>query len=300
ENCGNGLDDDCDGATDCLDTNCVAFPLCVGCSACMGATNVVSPGGRYDVVLGPHVQTGSCGGTGSEAYLSFTLVAASDVFIATHGSGLDTKLYVRSCTCSGTEVDCNDDADGLTSSRLTLTNLAAGTYNVIVDTNAAMSATVSVDVYVSSPGVASDRCGNPTFIPAGAAMLSGDSCTYASDYDMVTDTVGCQYPGGGDGPDRVFYFYLPTARTVAFNGCNGATTYDSTVFIRSVCSDGVAAANQLACNDDGCGGGPSCTARYRSAQSDIMLGPGLYYLFVDGYGSMTCPCGAYGFTLTGF
>ena len=46
---------------------------------------MASTGGRYTVMLGAHAQTGSCSGTvGSEAYLTFTLTATSDVFIATH------------------------------------------------------------------------------------------------------------------------------------------------------------------------------------------------------------------------
>ena len=50
----------------------------------------------------------------------------------------------------------------------------------------------------------------------------------------------------------------------------------------------------------GCSGGAGCTApRFRSAGS-VSLGPGLYYLFVDGYGTdVGCSCGDYAFAITG-
>jgi len=128
---------------------------CGSCSACSGATTVSAPGGRYDVTTSSSGETGSCGDTsGYEATLTFTLTAMSDVFITTHQAGaVDTVLYVRECDCGGTEVACNDDADGRSTSALQLT-LAAGTYNVFVDTAAATGQTIPVDVYVSEPGAA--------------------------------------------------------------------------------------------------------------------------------------------------
>ncbi|MCZ7681315.1 MAG: putative metal-binding motif-containing protein [Sandaracinaceae bacterium] len=101
---------------------------------------------------------------GSEGYLTFTLPTASDVFITTHHAGsTDTVLYVRDCTCGGPEISgaCNDNADGRTTSRLRLLNLPAGTYNVVVDTKTTTSGSIPVDVYITTPGPESDRCGNP-------------------------------------------------------------------------------------------------------------------------------------------
>jgi len=286
----NGVDDDCDGTTD---------EGCGACSACTGSTTVSAPGGRYSVSLGAHSRTGSCGGAGSEAYLTFTLTDASDVFITTHDTGsVDTVLYVRDCTCDGSEIACNDNADGLNTSTLRLTNLSAGTYNVIVDTKAAMSATVSVDVYVSQPGAESDRCGNPTFIPAGTTNISGNTCAFNHDYDITADSIDCQYSRAGDTQDVVYYFYLPTSRSVNFGGCLSGVTVDEVFYIREVCSTpGIT--NQVACNDDGCGGPPGCGSKYR-ADLYATLGPGLYYFIMDGWNpDISCDCGDWQAMLSG-
>src|SRR5688500_8090107 len=97
-----GADDDCDGMAD---------EGCGACGACTGAIGITGSGGRFDVPLGPHVQTGGCSATaGSEGYLTFTLTAPSDVFIATHGAGIDTVVYVRQCNCGGMQNGCNDNA----------------------------------------------------------------------------------------------------------------------------------------------------------------------------------------------
>lgn len=272
--------------------------MCASCGTT--ATTVVAPGGRYNVALRPHAQTGSCGGAGSEAYLTFTLTATSDVFISTHGASFDTVVYVRDCTCTGRESGCNDDADGRTSSTLRLQDLRAGTYNVFVDTKAAMSASLNVDVYITPSGTAGDRCGDAIPIAPGAANVSGNNCSFANDYDIVLNTE-CSSSYIGNGEDVVYYFYLPTSRTVTISGCNAITDYDSALWIRDVCTN-AAVSSQVACNDDGCSGGWNCSGRRRSAIT-ATLGPGLYYLFVDAWDNndpADCLCGNYRFDLTGF
>ncbi len=288
----NGIDDNCNDAVD---------EGCGSCASCSGAIGVTPPGGRYDVTLGPDAQSGSCGGAGgAEGYLTFRLTSASDVFITTHQAGsTDTVLYVRQCTCTGTEVAgaCNDDADGRATSSLRLTNLPSGTYNVVVDTKTGTPGTVvPVDVYITEPGTESDRCGNPTFITAGTTNLTGDTCAFSTDYQPALGGA-CAYSGTGAARDRVFYFYVPTTRTVSISGCTSGSIYDQTMYLRSVCTDGSAAAQPI-CNDDGCSGGPSCDARLRSSFSTT-LGPGLYYLVVDGYLGGSCDCGAYQLSMSG-
>ena len=62
------------------------------------------------------------------------------------------------------------------------------------------------------------------------------------------------------------------------------------------CSDDTLPA-QVACNDDGCGGSPrSCTAGLRSSIPQA-LGPGLFYLVVDGYSTNS---GAYTLNISGY
>jgi hypothetical protein len=289
ESC-NGVDDDCDSSVD---------EGCGSCTGCSGAIGVSAPGGRVSVPLSANAETGSCGGAGSEGYLTFTLSATSDVFITTHQAGsMDTVLYVRDCDCSGMERACNDNADGRNTSTLRLTSLPAGTYNVFVDTKAPTSGSVPVDIYITTPGTQSDRCGNPSFIAAGTSSITGDTCAYTMDYAPTT-TVDCDFPGVGAGWDRVYYFYLPSAATVSFDGCNGTSDYDETIFIRDVCTSG-SAANQVMCMDDNCMGGMGgCAGVYRAANS-VSLPAGLYYFFADGWGTASgCACGNFQYDISG-
>jgi len=283
----NGVDDNCDSVVD---------EGCGSCASCGGATSVSAPGGRFMVPLVANAETGSCGGGGSEGYLTFTLTTAADVFITTHHSAVDTVLYVRECSCDGAERACNDDADGLVSSALQLTSLAAGTYNVFVDTETTMSGPIAVDIYISVPGTESDRCGNPSFISAGTTSITGNTCSFGADYEPAAST-GCPFVGSGGANERVYYAYLPTARAVTFNGCVAGSSYDQTIFLRDVCSDG-ALANQQECNDDGCSGPPQCDRARRSSMS-ATIGPGLYYFFADGYLGGTCDCGDFAYATSG-
>jgi hypothetical protein len=252
------------------------------------------------VPLSANVQTGSCGGAGSEGYLTFTTTTTSDVFITTHQAGTtDTVIYVRNCTCTGIERACNDNADGRTTSALRLTSLPAGTYNVIIDTKVPTSGTLPVDIYITDAASASDRCGNPTLIPSGATSLTGTTCGFGADYVPVL-SASCDYTGIGEGEDRVYYFYLPTAQLVTVSACGLTSDYDTSIFMRSVCTDNTSTAD-VACNDDNCGdtGGTTCLAVFRSAFS-VMLSPGLYYFFADGYGlGDGCSCGNFDFSVSG-
>ncbi len=266
ETCGNAIDDNCVGG---IDEGCAG-------GTCPGSTAVPVPGGRFSVTLGANVHTGSCtSSNGSEAYLSFTVTGTSDAFITTLGTSIDTVIYVRQTTCGGTEVGCNDNADGsAAASSLHLTGLPAGTYNVFVDTKVPMSGSISVDVYVTDTATAGDRCSNPTFIAAGTTSIAGTTCGFTDDEQLQFITGTCNYITGG--PERIYYFYLPTSRSVSFVGCGGTTNYDTVALVRNVCTS-EAQVNSIACDDDSCSGANSCAGPgYRSTLTTT-LGPGLYY-----------------------
>jgi hypothetical protein len=298
EICGNGVDDNCAGG---VDEGCTGM-----CGSCPGSIPVTGAGGRFTVTLGgSSTTTGTCGGAGPEAALHFTLAVSSDVFITTHGATQNTVVYVRSCTCTGPQLGCNDDADGRTSSALQLTNLPAGSYDVLIDSAAGSSGSVPVDIYIDPTGTASDRCATATAIAPGGTNITGNTCGFTNDYDNVTvGTTGamCPYAADGNAVDRVYYFYLPAMRTITMSGCNGTSNYDQVVYIRSVCNDATMAAQRV-CNDDGCTGpATGCTGGLRSSAT-VTLPAGLYYAFIDGYDDATagyCGCGAYRFDLTGF
>jgi hypothetical protein len=120
EVCGNGLDDDCNGAADdgcvlnCFDTDLgTAFPQSFGGSNAASVDTFAS----------------SCGG-GADYLVRFQATGAGVYTFDTIGSGYDTLLTVYS-DCMGTELGCNDDFAGNPNcgsypcSELSL-NLAAG------------------------------------------------------------------------------------------------------------------------------------------------------------------------------
>ena len=86
------------------------------------ATTVTLPGGRFTgTTTGTSLNAGSCGGGNApEAVYQMVLTQTSDVFVTTHGSKFDTVIYMRS-GCCGTEIACNDNADGRTTSVLNAT-----------------------------------------------------------------------------------------------------------------------------------------------------------------------------------
>ncbi|MCC7541732.1 MAG: hypothetical protein IT379_36270, partial [Deltaproteobacteria bacterium] len=206
ETCGNGVDEDCDSM---VDEGCMA-----GCTGtCADAVEVALPGARATAMPSADTASGSCGGAGgADARFTFTITTRSDVFVTTHGSGLDTVVYVRGCACDGTEVGCNDDADGQTSSALSLVDLPGGTYTVFVDTKAAMSVSVSVDILVTPTGQEGDRCGRP--LPLVGPTVAGNTCGLTSD-----NSGPCEYVGSLDGPDRVYYLVVTSTRSVTLDTC---------------------------------------------------------------------------------
>ncbi len=287
EVCGNGCDDNCNGTPD---------EGCSACDTCPGATDIAA-GGRFTgtLVAGPGTTSGSCGGNGAEAALAFTTGGVQDVFLSTHFSAFDTVLYVRRCGCDGAEVACNDDADGRNGSVLFLRDLPAGTYNVFVDAKtAAAGGAYQIDAYLTAPGPTGDRCGDPILIAAAGA--TGNNCDMAHDY-----TPGCEWADSGMASEVVYYFLVPVAATATFEtclstwNCPAPPCVDTTLFIRSVCSN---AGAQVVCNDDACGYNPPGANPPMYSRITTALTPGIYYLFMDAYPG-TWACGDYRITVTG-
>ena len=94
-----------------------------------------------------NLYTGSCGGgTAPEHSYSFTAPAAATYTFSTAGSSLDTVLYVRSATCNGPQLGCNDDTPPGQTSRVTVALAAGQTVVVVVDGFGANSGTYSLSV----------------------------------------------------------------------------------------------------------------------------------------------------------
>jgi hypothetical protein len=207
------------------------------------------------------------------------LTAASDLFVTTHGSAIDTVVYLRN-GCCGAELACNDNAEpSRQGSVLSATGLPAGSYDVFVDgATAADAGAFTVDIFVSptSPS-AGDSCGRPARIANVA--LTGTTCGMRNDAAPLNGCQATQNPGN----DVIYYFVLDAPATVGFNTCTG-TCMDSVIYVRDVCS---VPETQQVCTDDGCVG---CNTSPLAQQSRVSatLAAGAHYLVVDTLGGTDC------------
>jgi hypothetical protein len=254
----------------------------------VGAVPVMAPGGRFaGTTAGASSSAGSCGGGAApESVFRLVLTAASDLFVTTHGTAFDTVIYLRTACC-GTELACDDNADGRRTSVLTRSALPAGTYDIFVDGAAANdTGAFTVDIFVSAPSSnPGESCGHPSRI--ANAAIAGTTCGYRDDYRPRD---GCQ-ASGESSLDTVYYFVLDQPTTVEFNTCN-SSCFDSVIYVRDVCTD---SASEQICDDDACAG---CVASSGS-QSRVSksLSAGAHYLVVDTYPGT--PCGAFNLTPMG-
>jgi hypothetical protein len=152
--CDNGVDDDGDGLLDAADPACtgagdddelVVSPSCDGFGGAV--IDLTTAPGTPIVQIGTTVgapaaltstTTASCPATGGpEVAFRLVLGQATDLLLSLDhpgtSAGWDPVLYVRSASCIGTQVGCNDDAGGSLRSELVLSAVPAGTYFVFVD-----------------------------------------------------------------------------------------------------------------------------------------------------------------------
>ena len=275
EICGDGVDQDCNGSD----------PVCPVNDGPTGAINI-SAGGTFtaDLIAARNDQDfsgTSCGSTGGrDLFYTFTLPAAEVVYLDTFTSNFDTTLrvFAGSCTALGALQSCFDDQCSTTQTQGALA-LAAGTYCLVVDqfsqfqTNGALTFTFTRG---GRTGTALPATGPVTGTTVGAPNAMTSTC-------QTSSTAG-----------DVGYFFLACpgqTRTVAAATCTTPTSWDSILYLRKA-----GAATDLACNDDGLSPcGTASPIRLSSFTGGAAVGPGLFWLVVDGYLSNTA---AYTLTYT--
>ncbi|MCA9524775.1 MAG: hypothetical protein KC549_00580, partial [Myxococcales bacterium] len=294
-----------DAPADCLDdADCPAGEICVAgaCAIAAGGTCdapfiVEAFGETQGTLAGDSGAVGSCGGNGPEAVYAFAVDAPGELCLSTAGSPTDTVLYVRAGDCldGAAELDCSDDAVGLTS-EISLPVEADVTYFVFVD-----SFRVEGGDYVLS--VTDGPCGGPP--PAcvdDADCAPGEVCQAGAcvpgealgtcdapipveafgPVDGSTIGAGSVAVGscGGNGPEAVHALVVDGPGEVCIS--TAGSGFDTVVHVRAgVCDDAMA---EVACNDDAVG-----------LQSELTLaveGDVPYFIFVDGF------AGAGDYTLT--
>src|SRR6185436_5424972 len=134
------INDTCNAGT------CIGGSVASGCTSCQAIAVLPQEGGTFaGVTAGTGSLTSSCGVTAPspERVYRWTPISSGPAIIATCGTGTayDSVLHVRSGTCTGSEIACNDDTAGCTTgepndhhgSRLSLTVTAGQTYVIVVD-----------------------------------------------------------------------------------------------------------------------------------------------------------------------
>jgi hypothetical protein len=238
--CGDGADDDRDGARDCDDADCAAAPAC----AC--ARN--DAGSRLGRAVFTGVTTGlanvraaSCGrGASPEVVVRWTAPRAGTYTFDTTGSGrdFDTVLAALRGGCDGAELACNDDASG-PQSALRVTLAAGEAVGLLVEGKDGATGPFQLNVEPV------DACPDRDLLSATGA-------------DVATGTVG---ESGGtffascarSGRDVLLRWRAPTAGTWRFS--TAGSDYDTVLHLR----DGDCAGPELACGDDV--GGSDYTSR---------------------------------------
>ena len=276
EVCGDGIDQDCDGAD-------VACPINDGPDGAVAITG----GGTFAVDLSAAHNdqdfTGpSCGSTGGrDVFYTFTLPVAEVVYFDTFGSNFDTsvRVFAGSCTALGALQRCFDDQCNMQQSQGAL-SLAAGTYCMVVDQYSSAQTSGALTFTFTRSGrtgaALASTSGSVTGTTVGATNVWTPSCSSGS-------TAG----------DQGHYFLACPGQvpTVTASTCATPTSWDSVLYLRKSGSDA-----DLVCNDDG--GSPCGTAspiRLSAFAGATGSGAGLYWIVVDGFLSTT---GAYTLSYT--
>lgn len=267
ELCGNGVDEDCNGA----DVSC---PIN---DAASGAINI-SGGGTFTVDLtAAHDDnfasstTLPCGAMGGrDVFYQFTLPAEEVIYYDTFGSNFDTvvRIFAGACPSVGATLVCSDDTLTCNNSTRSIgaVDLSAGTYCLVADQFSSSTIGGSLVLTFKRGG----RPGVP--LPAASGTVNG-STTGKTNYSLASCQNNTNQPDVGH-----FFLSCPNATyTVDASTCTN-TAFDSVLYVRS----GSATTGDLACSDDVSGCGDNFQSRITGA---TVTGPNLHWIIVDGFGS---------------
>lgn len=268
EICGDGVDQDCDGSDG--DTHTCDCPIDV---TALGAFTGDTTGATDD-------SDGSCNtGSGPDHVFRLDVTTAGYYSFNTNGSSFDTLLYIKSGSCTGTEIACDDDNGTGTYDSAFTVPLATGSYTVFVDGYDSMeygTYTLNVGTFTPTAVVTgNDACSSAYSITA-AGTYAGDnlSATDSGDGSCVT----------GTGADVWFTFTLSGASTVTLE--TTGSTYDTVLYVRQDSCSGT----EVDCDDDGGYGLDSALS--------LSLTAGTYYVALDAFDSTYS--GYYLLDVTGF
>jgi len=231
---------------------------------CSGAIDITSIPIILDDTTSATSDTGqSCEGSGANGvWYRFTLTQQEVVYLDTlDGNSWDSVITVKSGSCTGPNVLCNDDS--CTTQRSQIAGvLDAGIYYILVSGFNASDYGPLVLRFNHS------RCPGARLLNQGAN--SGNTTGQGADTRS-----SC---GGNSAPDVPYYFTLcPGEHNVTLYTCGDGQDWDSVIYLRSGFG-GICGSYEITCNDGGCSGG----SWRRSRIDETIWGPGLLFAIVDG------------------
>ncbi len=199
--CSNTIDDDNDTFTDYpLDTSCTS--AAGNSEACSGEqdpiTSITMPTTSGTLVGAHDNHNPSCGSDGGGDILyTLKLPPMRSIVLDTEGTSGDTLLSLLPATCTEPSLACDDDGGTSgNSSRLALTNLAAGVYIVAVDNYNATKPPAPYDLHLTGIITPGGAC-NPADTLGGAL-----ACPATNPCVGATGAMRCMPSACGDGIDN--------------------------------------------------------------------------------------------------
>ena len=211
---------------------------------------------------------GSCAtGTAPDVIYSFTTSSIQEfrVTVSTSTGTYQPSVYLRSASCTGTQLACANAPALGGSASLNIGALPVGTYYLWIDGVAGTSGTYSINATLSNP-VAGERCANPDplVFTSGMAMVTGDTT------NMFDDAAGTC--GGSGGPDKVYSFTTTQNLQLTANVSTSTGTHRPVIYVRSATCTGTQVTG--ACNAAAVMGGTATLPA-------TVLPIGTYFLWVD-------------------
>ncbi len=181
--CADGMDNDTDSTTD--------WPADYGCSSASGTSEAFCPvevdatslittptvtgttAGKASNFTGATCQTN---GSGPDVAFAISLpVAVQTLVVDASNSAFDTILSLRDTQCT-TELGCDDDnGDPGLQSKMTLSNLNAGNYAIVLDGYGGASGAYTLNV--KGTLAAQTACTSPLFTAGVLVCATGTTCT---------------------------------------------------------------------------------------------------------------------------
>lgn len=206
---------------------------------------------------------GSCGGQGApDVVYRLDLQSRTRVRARFLDQEFAPVVYLQSaCGTQTSEVFCVDATAGAPIDQI----VAAGTYYLVVDGQTADSfGAAQISLQLDDLGALEQSCRSAPMIRPGR-QVTGDTTG-------STDRFQATCAGNAQSPDLVYRLQLRRRQRVRIS--SEQADFDGAIYVRSDCTD---AATEVACNDD--------AGDNRHSMIEVVLDPGTYFVFVDGYAS---------------